>query len=71
MCLENPRAEIYVPHSDHVRIPANRSYSQPCGLLKEDSMDRLMVKDNDLRANTSAAMSLVGANRIVGDSWET
>jgi parallel beta-helix repeat protein len=71
VCLEQTRAGIYVRDSDHIRILGNRAYSQPYGVLAQGSSDYLMVKDNDLRGNTSAALSLVGANRIVSDNWET
>jgi len=70
VCLENTRAGIYLSNSDHMRILANRAYSQPYGILAEGSTNWLMVKDNDLRGNTTAARSLVGANNLVADNWE-
>ncbi|HLE54788.1 MAG TPA: right-handed parallel beta-helix repeat-containing protein [Thermoplasmata archaeon] len=70
VCMENTRAGVHVNNANHVRILANRAYAQPYGILADGSTDYLIVKDNDLRGNTTAAMSLVGANRIVGDNWE-
>ncbi len=70
VCRENTRAGIYVNDSTYTRILGNRAYRAPYGILAAGTTDFLMVKDNDLRGNTTAAMSLVGANRIVGDNWE-
>jgi len=71
VCLEQTHAGIYVRDATHVRIVENRAYAQPYGVLAEGSADFLLVRENDLRGNTTAAMSLVGSNRIVGDNWET
>lgn len=69
VCRENTRAGIYVNDSTYTRILGNRAYQAPYGILAGGTTDFLMIKDNDLRGNTTA-MSLVGANRIVGDNWE-
>jgi parallel beta-helix repeat protein len=71
VCLENGRAGIYVNNSSHIRILANRALAQRYGILAEGTTDYLIVRENDLRGNTTAATSLVGANRIVGDNWES
>jgi len=71
VCLENTRAGIYVSNSQRIRILANRCFQQPYGILAEGTSDYLMVKDNDLRGNTTAAKSLVGANAIIADNWES
>ena len=70
-CLENSRSGIYVHDSNHIRILANRASSQPYGILADGDTDWLMVKDNDLRGNTTAAKALVGSNVILADNWET
>lgn len=70
VCLENTRSGIYVNNSQHIRILGNRAYAQPYGILAEGTTDFLMVKDNDLRGNTTAAKSLVGPNRVDTDNWE-
>jgi len=70
VCMENTRAGVYVNNSTHIRILANRAYQNPYGILAEGTTDYLMVKDNDLRGNTTAAKSLVGANQLVADNWE-
>ena len=71
VCLENSHAGIYVQNSTRIRILANRAAQNPYGVLADGTSNYLMVKDNDLRGNTTGARSLVGANNTVADNWET